>query len=583
MDVFQIIKLIGGLSFFLYGMHVMSTGLERMAGGKLEQTIKKMTSSKFKSIALGIGVTIAIQSSSAVTVMLVGLVNSGIMQIGQTIGIIMGSNIGTTLTAWILSLVGIESENIWMNLLKPENFSLIFAFVGVLLTMIAKESKKKDIGSILIGFAVLMFGMKLMSDAVSPLADVPEFSSLLTAFDNPILGVAVGAIFTGIIQSSTASVGILQALALTGGITYAMAIPIIMGQNIGTCVTALLSSINVNKNAKKVAVIHILFNLIGTAIFLILYFGIDSLVHFAFTSLPINAVGIAAVHSIFNLATTVLLLPFSHILEKIANVVLKDGADAEDDAEKVFLDMRLLATPSVAVSECYNISSEMASLAKKTLLSAIELAEQYDEKKMHQILVEEDIIDRYEDQIGSFLVKISAKALSESDTRKSSKTLHAIDDFERLGDHATNIADAAKELHEKGLSFSEEASRELGMLADAIREILDISISAYQNDDIQMAAEVEPLEEVIDGLISTIKARHIERLQMGVCTIELGFILSDVLNNYERISDHCSNIAVAVIQVANNMFNTHKYLNALKRGDSAFDSAYEKFKEKYYV
>ena len=581
MDIFSFIKLIGGLAFFLYGMYVMSTGLERMAGGKLEQTIKKMTSSKLKSIALGMGITIAVQSSSAVTVMLVGLVNSGIMKIGQTIGIIMGSNIGTTLTAWILSLIGIESGNVWMNLLKPENFSLLFAFGGVLLLMAAKEDKRKDIGSIFVGFAVLMFGMNLMSDAVSPLADMPEFSKLLTAFENPILGVLVGAVFTGIIQSSAASIGILQALTLTGSITYGMAIPIIMGQNIGTCVTALLSSINVNRNAKKVAVIHISFNMIGTVIFLILYYGLDTFIRFPFTNQPINAVGIAAAHSIFNISTTALLLPFSDMLEKIANFVLRDGKEPEGSADKVFLDTRLLTMPSVAVSECYNTSVHMAVLAKDTLLSAIRVVEGYEEKTMQQVLADENVIDQYEDKIGTFLVKISAKALSEADTKKSSKILHAIGDFERLGDHAVNLAKTAKELHEKGLSFSDEAIKELSVLTNAIKDILTITITTYQNDDVQLAAKVEPLEQVIDSLIALIKARHIARLQMGVCTIEMGFILSDILNNYERISDHCSNIAVAVIEVSHNTFDTHQYLNAIKYGNSEFDSVYENYKERY--
>jgi Na+/phosphate symporter len=581
MSIFSVIMLIGGLAFFLYGMYVMSTGLERMAGGKLERTLKKMTSSKFKSIVFGMGITIAIQSSSAVTVMLVGLVNSGIMQISQTIGIIMGSNIGTTLTAWILSLIGIQSDNVWIGLLKPQNFSLIFAFVGVMLIMAAKSNKNKDIGNILIGFAVLMFGMNLMSDAVSPLANIPEFASILTAFENPILGVAVGAIFTGIIQSSAASIGILQALALTGSVNYGMAIPIIMGQNIGTCVTALLSSINVSRNAKKVAVIHISFNFIGTVIFLLLYYGIDTIVRFSFTSLPINAVGIAMVHSIFNVATTALLLPFSGMLEKIANFVLKDNKADEDNNGEVFLDSLLLDTPSIAVSECCNVSVDMAVIAKKTLLDAIQIVGHYDEKMMGQILENEDIIDGYEDKIGSYLVKISAKALSEVDTRKSSRILHAIGDFERLGDHAVNLAKTAKELNDKEMTFSDEAIKELDVLTKAITEILEIAILAYQNDDVQLATKVEPLEQVIDYLISTVKAKHIGRLQMGLCTVELGFILSDILNNYERVSDHCSNIAVAIIEVAHNSFDTHKYLNAKKYGDSEFDSVYETFKAKY--
>ena len=582
MDLFSLITLAGGLAFFLYGMHVMSTGLEKMAGGKLESSLKKMTANPWKSLLLGAGITIAIQSSSAMTVMLVGLVNSGIMELGQTIGVIMGSNIGTTLTAWLLALIGIESDNFWLNLLKPENFSLIFAFVGIIFIMMSKDTRKQDIGTIFLGFAVLMFGMRLMSDAVSPLADMPQFSHLLVAFRNPLLGVLVGAVFTGIIQSSAASVGILQALALTGSITYGMAIPIIMGQNIGTCATALISSIGVSKNAKKVAIVHISFNLIGTVVCLTVFYCVNALMPLAFIDQPIGTLGIAMVHSIFNIVTTILLLPFTKQLEKIANLVLRDQETASSGTlSDTFLDERLLATPSVAISECNNLSVTMATVARDTLLQSIRATSLYEDSLGTQILKNEDTLDLYEDRLSTYLVRLSSKALSADDTKKISKMLHAIGDFERLGDHAVNILRAAKELHDKGLHFSDEATRELAVLTGAIGEILTITTDAYQKNDTNLSTRVEPLEQVIDQLIAEIKNRHIERLQRGACTIEMGFILSDLLSNYERVSDHCSNIAVAIIEVNRNSFDTHQYLNAVKYGDKAFNQVFDQYAGKY--
>ncbi len=582
MDLFSLITLAGGLAFFLYGMHVMSTGLEKMAGGKLESSLKKMTANPWKSLLLGAGITIAIQSSSAMTVMLVGLVNSGIMELGQTIGVIMGSNIGTTLTAWLLALIGIESDNFWLNLLKPENFSLIFAFVGIIFIMMSKDTRKQDIGTIFLGFAVLMFGMRLMSDAVSPLADMPQFSHLLVAFRNPLLGVLVGAVFTGIIQSSAASVGILQALALTGSITYGMAIPIIMGQNIGTCATALISSIGVSKNAKKVAIVHISFNLIGTVVCLTVFYCVNALMPLAFIDQPIGTLGIAVVHSIFNIVTTILLLPFTKQLEKIANLVLRDQETASSGTlSDTFLDERLLATPSVAISECNNLSVTMATVARDTLLQSIRATSLYEDSLGTQILKNEDTLDLYEDRLSTYLVRLSSKALSADDTKKISKMLHAIGDFERLGDHAVNILRAAKELHDKGLHFSDEATRELDVLTGAIGEILTITTDAYQKNDTNLSTRVEPLEQVIDQLIAEIKNRHIERLQRGACTIEMGFILSDLLSNYERVSDHCSNIAVAIIEVNRNSFDTHQYLNAVKYGDKAFNQVFDQYARKY--
>lgn len=580
MDIFSVITLIGGLAFFLYGMHVMSSGLERMAGGKLEHALKRMTSNPLKSLVLGAGITVAVQSSSAVTVMLVGLVNSGLMNIAQTPGVIMGSNIGTTLTAWLLSLVGLETDNVWLKLLKPENFSLIFAMVGAVLIMMSKKPRRRDIGSILVGFAVLMYGMKFMSSAVSPLADMPEFASLLTAFRNPLLGVLVGALFTGIIQSSAASVGILQALALTGNISYGMAIPIIMGQNIGTCVTALISSIGVKRNAKKVAAIHVSFNLIGTVFFLALFYGLDALVHFSFTDMPIGAFEIAVVHSIFNVATTILLLPFSKQLVKIANLVVRDKKGKEEPPAKR-LDERLLATPSVAVGESNAMTVDMMKTAHRTLLQALALIEHYDEKTAEEILEQENRLDACEDELGTYLVRLASNKLSAEDSMLVSKMLHTIGDFERLGDHAVNLLGSVRELQEKKLSFSPAGQEDLALLSSALTEILALTAEAYEKNDAEIAARVEPLEQTIDRLVERIKDKHVARLQNGECTIQLGFILADLLNNFERISDHCSNIAVSVIEIKHNTFDTHQYLNRVKYGSREFTAQYEEYSEKY--
>ena len=561
MDIFSVFTLCGGLAFFLYGMTTMSKSLEKMAGGKLEQLLKRMTSNPFKSLLLGAGITIAIQSSSAMTVMLVGLVNSGVMELGQTIGVIMGSNIGTTLTAWILSLTGIESESVFVNLLKPENFSPVIALVGIILIMASKKQRRRDIGRILVGFAILMYGMELMKDAVSPLADMPEFSSLLTAFNNPLLGVLVGAVFTGVIQSSAASVGILQALALTGSITYGMAVPIIMGQNIGTCVTALLSSIGVNRNAKRVSVIHISFNIIGTVVGLLLFYGGNALFHLAFMNAAVGAVGIAFCHTVFNVFTTLLLLPFSRQLEKLARKVVQN----EDKAEQfAFLDPRLLRTPGVAISECVNMTNAMGALAHQNLLYAIQQLSGYSEDREAEIIANEDKLDVYEDRLGSYLVQISQHGVSMDDIRTVSRLLHAIGDFERIGDHALNLQESAQELHEKGLSFSESAHGELQVLLAALEDIMSRAFSCFDAASVEKAREVEPLEETIDRLIEEIRMRHIRRLQSGDCTMQLGFILNDLLTNFERVSDHCSNIALSVIEEKDSSVDRHAYLNDLK-------------------
>ena len=563
MDIFSVFTLCGGLAFFLYGMTTMSKSLEKMAGGKLERLLKRMTSNPFKSLLLGAGITIAIQSSSAMTVMLVGLVNSGVMELGQTIGVIMGSNIGTTLTAWILSLTGIESESVFVNLLKPENFSPVIALIGIILIMGSKKQKRRDIGRIMVGFAILMYGMELMKNAVSPLADMPEFSSLLTAFNNPLLGVLVGAVFTGVIQSSAASVGILQALALTGSITYGMAIPIIMGQNIGTCVTALLSAIGVNRNAKRVAVIHISFNVIGTAVCLVLFYGGNAIFHFTFMNQAVGAVGIAFCHTVFNVLTTLMLLPFSRQLEKLARRMIR----TEDKAEQfAFLDPLLLRTPSVAISECTAMTNRMGELAHRNILLAIQQFSDYSEERETEIIQNEDKLDIYEDRLGNYLVQISQHGVSMDDIHTVSRLLHAIGDFERVGDHALNLQESSQELHEKELRFSDDAKAELDVLISALEEIMDEAFGSFASGDLARARSVEPLEETIDQLIEEIRMRHIHRLQTGDCTIQLGFILSDLLTNLERVSDHCSNIAISVIEESDSDMDPHAYLQDLKTG-----------------
>lgn len=587
--VLAVIMVIGGLAFFLYGMNVMSSGLEKMAGGKMEQALKKLTANWWLSLLLGAGITVVLQSSSSLTVMLVGLVNCGVMEVTQTVVVIIGANIGKTFTTWLLCLMGVDTEGpLWLSLLNPEYFSLIFALIGAVLMMSngSSTNRKKDIGSIMVGFAVLMYGMVLMKDAVEPLKDSAEFQQLLTKFDNPILGVLVGTVVTGIIQSSAASIGILQTLAEnTGTITFGMAIPIIMGQNIGTCVTALISSIGVNRSAKKVGVIHIAFNVIGTVIFLTVYEILDMTVGFAFSDWTINSVGIAIVHTVFNVLTTILLLPFAKGLEKIANMILPDKSEGEEKSKRqhTLLDKRLLTTPSVAIAECESASQEMAVLAMETVRMSISLLTDYDEKVSKTVYKNEEKLDSYEDRIGSSLVQLSTMALSERDSQISSRVLRAIGDFERLGDHAINLAQSAKEIHDSGMHFSDGAQQEMHTLTEAIEEILQNTCQVYQSQDETEAVNIEPLEQVIDYLTRDIKANHVKRLQKGKCTIEMGFVLNDILINYERISDHCSNIAVSVIETSHNMFETHSYLNKVKFGNKNFNDNFERYSEKYRI
>ena len=562
MNIFSLFTLCGGLAFFLYGMYVMSKSLEKMAGGRLERLLKRMTSTPIKSLLLGAAITIAIQSSSAMTVMLVGLVNSGVMELGQTIGVIMDSNIGTTLTAWLLSLTGIESESFFVNFLKPNNFSPLLALAGILLIMGSKKQRRRDVGRVMMGFSILMYGMELMSGAVAPLADMPEFTDLMTAFTNPLLGVLVGAAFTGIIQSSAASVGILQALARTGSVTYGMAIPIIMGQNIGTCVTALISSIGVSRNAKRVSVIHISFNLIGTTVGLIILCGGNALFGFPFLSNSVNAVGIALCHTIFNVCTTILLLPFTRQLEWLAKKAISTEDKPSDFA---FLDPRLLRTPGVAASECASMVNQMGALAQTSMDLVLTQFLQYTDAREEEILSNEDKLDIYEDHLGSYLVQISQHGTSADDMHTISRLLHAIGDFERIGDHVLNLQESAKELRDKQLRFSPTAQKEVEVLTRLLRDLMTAALDCFRKDDPVAAQLVEPLEETMDCLTEEVRNRHIHRLQNGQCTIQLGFVLNDLLNNFERIGDHCSNIAVSVIEEQDSQMASHAYLHDMKK------------------
>lgn len=576
----KILELVLGLAFFLFGMHVMSSNLEKMAGGKLEHMLKKMTSNPFVSLMLGAAITIAVQSSSATTVMLVGLVNSGIMQFSQTLYVIFGANIGTTLTSWILSLSSLSSDNFFVMMLKPKNFSPIVALIGVILLMAAKTDKKKSIGTIMVGFAVLMYGMEFMSGSVRGLADVPEFGELMLKFQNPLLGVLVGTLFTALIQSSAASVGVLQALALTGAVNYNIAIPIIMGQNIGTCVTAMISGVGANANAKRVATIHLSLNVIGTVVLLSLYSAARAIFTFTLGDTAIDAFGIAVVHTIFNIAITILLMPFGKWILKLATVMVRDDKKPVKQAV-VQLDERLFRSPSIAINECDSYTVKMCELAVETLNLSIDMLSNYDEKLAQKVLDNEDMLDKYEDGLGTYLVKLSGQSLSSEDSQRISKMLHTIGDFERLGDHAVNLLKTAQEMHEKQTQFSEQGGREITVLTEAIREILTITNSAYAANDVAISGRVEPLEQVIDDLTAAVKNNHILRLQEGSCTIETGFILSDILNNYERISDHCSNIAVAIIELVHNTFDTHQYLNRVKTTSEEFSEVYDQFSHRF--
>ncbi|MBQ3267178.1 MAG: Na/Pi cotransporter family protein [Atopobiaceae bacterium] len=578
MTVFSLFTLLGGLAFFLYGMSQMSQSLERIAGARMEQIINKMTRSRIMGLALGCVITIAIQSSSAVTVMLVGLVNSGLMELSNTIGVIMGSNIGTTITAWIMSLIGVSSDNFFIRMLKPESFSPLLAFAGIALIMLSKEPKRQELGNCFLGFAILMYGMVLMSGSVAPLADSPEFSSMLTTFENPLLGVLVGFVVTAIIQSSAASVGMLQALSMTGGISYGMALPVIMGQNIGTCATALLSSIGVNRNAKRVTAIHLSFNLIGTATFMVLYYGLHALLDFQFLENSINPAGIALCHSIFNIATTCLLLPFSNQLVWIAETLIKD----DEEPSQVFLDERLLETPPIAVAECEKLSMEMARMASDSVLGAIDNYFDEQRSRSDRVCELEQQIDSFEDRLGSYLIKLSGVDISARDQKIVAKMLHSISNFERMSDRARDLVYTAREIADKNLQLSDEARQELAFLERAVRDILDKSITAYTTNDPALARTVEPLEQVINMMVDEFRFNHILRVQTGECTLERGFVFADTLSDYERIADRCSDIAIAVLESSEEQLKPHEYLRKLKSEDNdEFQRQFEEYQERY--
>lgn len=588
MDFFSILTMLGGLALFLYGMQVMGDGLAKISGGKLEKILENLTSSKLRAVLLGLGVTAVIQSSSATTVMVVGFVNSGIMKLTQAVGIIMGANIGTTVTAWILSLAGIESNNFFMSLLKPSSFAPILALIGIALLMFTKSSRKKDIGAILVGFAVLMFGMDTMSAAVKPLADVPEFTNLLLAFSNPIAGVLAGTVLTAIIQSSSASVGILQALCVTGAVPYSAAFPIIMGQNIGTCVTALLSAIGANKNAKRAAMIHLYFNIIGTIVFLGVFYALNAAIHFPFMEAMATPAAIAVTHSVFNVTATLLLLPFSNLLVKLACMTIRDSAEdveaAKEDQEFLILESRFLEKPAFAVEQGRTAARRMAEDSWKALKASFEVLHDYSEEKAKKITKMEGKVDRYEDELGTYLVQLNNKDLSERDSHSVSMMLHCIGDFERISDHAVNIKESADELHAKGLSFSVYAKAELRVLTAAVTRIVETAFSVFDEQDITKASEIEALEELIDELTKEMKRRHINRLRSGECTIEMGFILSDLITSMERIADHCSNIGVCVTQVRENLYDTHRHLNAMKNDqDDEFNKCLEAVRKEYLL
>lgn len=578
-DIFCILQLLGGLAFFLYGIYIMSSGLEKIAGGKLEKILKTMTSSPIKGLVLGAGITAVIQSSSAVTVMLVGLVNSGIMKLTQAIGVIMGSNIGTTITAWILSLSGIQSTNIVLRLFKPESFTPLLALIGVIMIFAARSNKNKNVGSVLLGFSILMTGMIFMSTSMEPLSHSQKFIDLLTLFKNPIFGVLVGTVITAVIQSSAASVGMLQALVMKVDMSYSMALPIIMGQNIGTCITAILSSIGVNSNAKKVSVVHVTFNIIGTIIFLTLFELARLLFKLPFMEQNINPAGIAILHSTFNICTTILLFPFIKQLENIANLLVKDTKTSK---EEVFLDERLQLSPELATIEAQQKVIKMAKIVKNNVLYATKQLKNYQYRKAEVINKNEKRIDLYEDKLEKYLITTSNKELAEETGNTIAKLLLTIGDYERIGDHAINILNIAETKKNKNMEFPPELVNDIKVIVEALLEVLFLSTEAFTYNNTTLALKVEPLEQVIDRLILNAKKRHIKRIQFGQCPIELDFLISDLFNDFERISDHCSNIAASILKTKDTNLEKHEFLKQLKSYDNKdFSKTYEEYKEKY--
>jgi len=582
MGMKDILGLLGGLAMFLYGMNVLSASLERRAGNSLKSILTRLTSSKLNGFLLGLVVTAVIQSSSATTVMVVGFVNSGIMTLSQSVYIIMGANVGTAVTSWILSLTGISGGAWYIQLLKPSSFTPVLAIIGIGIYMFTKQQKKKDTASILLGFAVLMFGMEMMSDAVAPLADVPEFTRILTMFSNPILGVLAGAVLTAIIQSSSASVGILQALSMTGAIHYSVAIPVIMGQNIGTCVTAVLSSFGTNKDARRASMIHLVFNVAGTIIWLTIFCVAKAIFNMPFVEMHATPFGIAVVHTTFKILSTLMFIPSpcARLLERIACLLVPEGKGKNDD-EIAMLDERLFVTPSVALERTRTVLMEMARLSITALTDSLDLLSNFEEKKAQKVIEDENKADKYEDKLGTYLVQLSSHSMSESNSHELTKYLHMIGDLERISDHAVNIMESAREIYEKKASFSRSAVKEIGTIVHAVREILGNTLQAMETDDLSVASQVEPLEQVIDLLKKSILGRHIDRLTHNECTIEMGFVLNDILSNLERVSDHCSNLAVCIIEIAHNSFDTHEYLHTVKTGRGDFIQSFESYKTKY--
>lgn len=587
MDIFDVLSMVGGLALFLYGMHIMGDALAKMSGGKLEKVLERLTSNKWSAVLLGAGVTAVIQSSGATTVMVVGFVNSGIMKLNQAVGIIMGANIGTTATSWLLSLSGIDGGSFFLQMLKPTSFTPILAVIGAILVVFCKSEKKHNIGTILLGFAILMYGMTAMSSAVEPLKDVPQFTQILTKFENPLLGVIAGFALTTIMQSSSVSVGILQALCSTGAVSYALALPIIMGQNIGSCTTAMISSVGASKDAKRAAAVHFYFNVIGTVVFMLVFYISNAFVHYAFMPQAANEVGIATIHSIFNIAATIVLLPLSGFLEFLAVKTIKDDDEEEDELSKhdkvlQLLDPVFLERPGFAIMQCQKVASEMAELSMKSVGRAVGLLTAYDEEIAERIRKEEDTVDKYEDQLGTYLLRLSTKDLSKEDGHRLSLMLHSLGDIERISDLAVNILLAVEQMHKKELIFSKKAMDELAVYSKALKDILTMTVDAFEQNDRYKAALVQPLEELMDDMNKELKKRHVKRLRKGKCTIELGLSLSDISDTYERISDHCSNIATCVIQVEDDELDAHEHRKEVKAQDAKwYDEQYRAYEQKY--
>ena len=589
MDIFSVLTMVGGLALFLYGMDVLGDGLKKVSGGKLEIILEKLTSNKLMAILLGAGVTAVIQSSSATTVMVIGFVNSGIMKLSQAVGVILGANVGTTVTAWLLSLTGLEGSSLVLQLLKPSSFSPILAIVAGIILSMSKKGKHKDVATIMIGFAVLMIGMDTMSNAVKPLAEIPEFTNILLMFSNPVLGMLIGLVLTAIMQSSSASIGILQAMCVSGAVSYSTAIPIIMGQNIGDCVAALLSSASAGRMAKRAAFVNLYYKIIKAAVFMAVFYALNAFLHFAFLGKPASALGVAVIHTAFNVVSVILIYPFTQVLEKLVYLTIPKS-DAENQAQEAvgreiqILDSRFLSRPGLALEHCKNAAIDMANLARESLFLSIQLLESFDKKAADKVIELEELVDNYEDELGSYLVKLSSKHLTEKDSQEISVLLHSIGDFERISDHAINIMESAEEMHEKKLYFSRKAEEELKIFTEAIKDIVNTTVQVFQKEDLKLAAMVEPMEEAVDNLNSEIKKRHVKRLRKGKCTIEMGFVLSDITTNYERVSDHCSNIALCLLQLNEENFGTHGFQDSMSvKDNAAFTAEVNRLKEHYQL